>query len=422
MNWAGAAAGANDALQDMLVQRRAAFLQQEQLKMQQAAQAQQAAQLAALEQERAEDRKHRDRVFQSDEAERTRTRRTEEARTVASLVGPGSELAQEQAATFKGTPYEALLDTKQTLPSRTVAATGVDISNPGGREHSVLKPTHAQAQEAGRRSASLKVVDLVRRGAPRQEVLGAMQEAGQELRPADLADPDKEYQRTTADRRALVDLQHRNELEQIRTQGAESRATAGVRTSGTRDATTQRRIDAKAKGFDANPTVKRAQAMAEAASFAKSLKDDTTNPADDQALIYNYAKSMDPDSAVREGEYATIQKYAQSLAERLGFNAARVFSNTTFLTPEARKNLKASIVSRYQSTRGQYDSLRKAYVDQIAGMGGDDGDLIDYGAGFPSFDDAAAPPAPGAGPAPGETRVINGVKAVWDGKGWKRAQ
>lgn len=72
MNWAGAAAGANDALQDMLVQRRAAYLQHEQLKLQQAAQAQQAAQLAALERERAEDRTHRDRVFQSDEAERTR--------------------------------------------------------------------------------------------------------------------------------------------------------------------------------------------------------------------------------------------------------------------------------------------------------------------------------------------------------------
>jgi hypothetical protein len=396
----------------MLAEQRAKFLQDQAIQQQQAQAQQQAAQFA-------QQMAARSREFDAEQGDRTHARRTQEAGTVASLIGPGSELTPEQTGALEGTPYAALVEKKQTLPSRTIALTGVDQSNPGGREHAVLKPTHAQGLEQGRRSAQRTVVDLVRRGAPRPDVLAAMQDAGQDLRPSDLADPSETAAAAHARALGLENVRHQNDLTQIAAQGRESRSTAGVRSAGTRDAATQRRIDSKAKGFDANPTVKRAQAMAEAASFAKSLSDNTTNPADDQALIYNYAKSMDPDSAVREGEYATIQKYAQSLAERLGFNAARVFSNTTFLTPEARKNLKTTILARYQTTRGQYDSLRKAYSDQIAGMGGDEGDLIDYGAGFPSIDEA---PAPTAGPQPGEQRVINGVKAVWDGKGWKKAQ
>ena len=80
----------------------------------------------------------------------------------------------------------------------------------------------------------------------------------------------------------------------------------------------QTRVDAKARGFDALPIVKTTQKMAEAVAFADSLNANTTNPADDQALIYAFAKAMDPDSVVREGEYATVQKYAQSWAECSG--------------------------------------------------------------------------------------------------------
>jgi hypothetical protein len=220
-----------------------------------------------------------------------------------------------------------------------------------------------------------------------------------EVKPEDLDPEFPQRQRIE-----LENIRSKNNLREIGAHGAESRATASVRAAGTRDSATQRRIDSKAKGFDAQPVVQRAQTLAEAAAFAASLNDNTTNPADDQGLIYNFAKSMDPDSAVRDGEYATIQKYAQSLAERYGFNAARVFSNTAFLTPEARRQLKATIVSRFQATRGQYDALRKTYTEQITGMGGDDADLVDYGAGWP----AASPQTGGGGAVQEWTRDAQG--------------
>ena len=148
----------------------------------------------------------------------------------------------------------------------------------------------------------------------------------------------------------------------------------------------QRRVDAKAKAFDAQPAVRRVQTLAEAVSFTKSLDPNTTNPADDQALIYAFAKAMDPDSVVREGEYATVQKYAQSWASSFGFNAQRIFSNTQFLTPQSRANMKATIEKRFAAGKGQYDNLRKSYASQINRIvGSNEGDdyLIDYAAGFP---------------------------------------
>lgn len=163
----------------------------------------------------------------------------------------------------------------------------------------------------------------------------------------------------------------------------------------------QRRIDQKARAFDSLPIVKKTQTMAEAVSFADGLDPKTTNPADDQALIYAFAKAMDPESVVREGEYATVQKYAQSWAQSFGFNTARIFTNTTFLTPEARANMKRTIKARYQAGKTQYDNVRKEYVSQVNRItGADDGDdwLTDYGAAFPT--DAPPPRAPGAAPAP----------------------
>lgn len=149
---------------------------------------------------------------------------------------------------------------------------------------------------------------------------------------------------------------------------------------------TQRRVDQKTKAFDSMPLVKRAQTAAEAVSFANGLDVNTKNPADDQALIYAFAKAMDPDSVVREGEYATVQKYAQSWAESYGFNVKRLFSNSPFLTPQARQNMKTTIQARFRASKGQYDVVRKSYADQINRItGGRDGEdyLTDFGAAFP---------------------------------------
>lgn len=150
---------------------------------------------------------------------------------------------------------------------------------------------------------------------------------------------------------------------------------------------TQRRVDMKTRAFDAQPVVKRIQTMAESVMFADGLSPNTTNPADDQGLIYAFAKAMDPDSVVREGEYAVVQKYAQSWAERFGFEAARIFSNTTFLTPQARANMKATIRARFAAARPQYENLRRSYATQISritNQGDGESYLVDYAAAFPS--------------------------------------
>jgi len=151
-----------------------------------------------------------------------------------------------------------------------------------------------------------------------------------------------------------------------------------------------------ATAFRNEPAVKRVVTMAEAVNFVNSLNLNTTNPADDQALIYAFAKAMDPESVVREGEYATVAKYAQSWKDNFGFDAMRILSsNTPILTAEARKNLKATITSRYQASRGSYDTLNRSYTNQInTATGLTDGSerLTDYAGLFPG-----GPPSGGAG-------------------------
>lgn len=88
---------------------------------------------------------------------------------------------------------------------------------------------------------------------------------------------------------------------------------------------------------------------------------DKASSADDISVIYNFAKIMDPNSVVREGEYATVQKYAQSWAQAFGFSAARIFSNTKFLSPEAVKNMQETARAKTSSLQSAYQNSRKTY-------------------------------------------------------------
>jgi hypothetical protein len=158
------------------------------------------------------------------------------------------------------------------------------------------------------------------------------------------------------------------------------------------------RVDAKARAFDNQQGVKNAAVMSEAANFVSSLDPNTKNPGDDQALIYAFAKVMDPNSVVREGEYATVQRYAQSWGETFGFNAARIFSNTPFLSTQARANMKATILNRFNAARDQYLNLRRSYAQQINAItGAADGEdyLTDHAGAFPK--DTRTPAATPAG-------------------------
>jgi hypothetical protein len=114
---------------------------------------------------------------------------------------------------------------------------------------------------------------------------------------------------------------------------------------------------------------------------------------------------MDPDSVVREGEYATVQKYSQSWAERFGFDVKRIFSNTAFLTPQARKNMKATLMTKFSVERKAYDNLRNEYgrkIERITQKPGGVDELTDFGAAFPSEQPAtnSTPGRPKRGPSP----------------------
>lgn len=133
--------------------------------------------------------------------------------------------------------------------------------------------------------------------------------------------------------------------------------------------------------YQGNQIVKNFQITQEGYTFANSLSNNSQNPADDQGLIYAFAKAMDPNSVVREGEYATVQKYSQSWKDSFGFNAARVATNSEFLSTKSRENLKATIKSKYLASQSQYKNIYNQYVSQINSLtGGDWGKkvLVDY--------------------------------------------
>lgn len=228
-----------------------------------------------------------------------------------------------------------------------------------------------------------KVMSL--RPKPKPDVLNTPEERiADALRRGDMAavELEEDALRRTGNARRAPDDPVLGELRQLRLE----QQRAGQASTALPPAT-QRRVDAKTRAFDSQPVVKRIQTMAESVTFAEGLNVNTTNPADDQALIYAFAKAMDPDSVVREGEYATVQRYAQSWAERFGFDVARMFSNTVFLTPQARANMKATIRSRFAAAKPQYENLRRSYsrqISQITQQGDGDTYLIDYAAAFPA--------------------------------------
>lgn len=128
-------------------------------------------------------------------------------------------------------------------------------------------------------------------------------------------------------------------------------------------------------GFKSEPQVTNFIAVQDGYNFSQSIPDDTTNPSDDQALIYSLAKVLDPGSVVREGEYATVQKYAQSWVKAYGSGVKQAIAGTGFLSKEARKNIKATIATKYQSTKNTYENLTRSYASQINNLTGrDDGD------------------------------------------------
>lgn len=145
--------------------------------------------------------------------------------------------------------------------------------------------------------------------------------------------------------------------------------------------TTATAVRGKVSNFKAEPVAQNFATVQDGYMFANSLSNTTTNPADDQALIYSLAKALDPGSVVREGEYATAQKYAQSWVAAFGKSVSQAIYGTGFLSNDARANIKKTIEQKYNATKKSYDNLYKQYVsgiNQLTGRADGANFLTDY--------------------------------------------
>lgn len=129
-------------------------------------------------------------------------------------------------------------------------------------------------------------------------------------------------------------------------------------------------VRSKVGKFGSEPIVQNFATIQDGYVFTQSIDSNTTNPADDQALIYSLAKTLDPGSVVREGEYATAQKYAQSWAKAYGKGVTQAIAGTGFLSKEARENIKTVIETKYNSSKRSYDNLYNNYVQGINSLTG----------------------------------------------------
>lgn len=181
------------------------------------------------------------------------------------------------------------------------------------------------------------------------------------------------------------------EIELKRQLASEKSSASGLLSMAQRNST----INSIAQSFDNEPTVKQYNTIAETVD---SVKNSGITPTDDIQRIYAFAKVMDPTSAVKEGEYETIQKYATSLLQRYGLNAKRVFTNSGFLTDEARNFILNSLNNRLASSRTSYDNTFKQYQQRIDKVNsGQFNSLTDYGQAFPQSTTQGTQPATQAG-------------------------
>lgn len=138
-----------------------------------------------------------------------------------------------------------------------------------------------------------------------------------------------------------------------------------------------------AGSFDNEQIVKNYNTAQEGYQTIKSIGANTKSPADDIAFIYAFAKIMDPNSVVREGEYNTIQKYAQTWADNFGFTAKRIFSNTNFLSADAKQKMLNALSPKINTISKQYENLASEYQRQInAAYSGQPRQITNYSQAF----------------------------------------
>ena len=170
-------------------------------------------------------------------------------------------------------------------------------------------------------------------------------------------------------------------FEQWQRDEANRKATA-VGTANGLPNTVMTKVQSLAQKFGTEQAVQNYQVIAE--SLDAVLKAGST-PTDDMQRVYAFAKIMDPNSVVRESEYDTVQQYSQAVLQAAGLKAARIFTNTGFLTPEARTFMKTTLQNRLKSSEKSYKNIYDEYGRKINMITGDtDGKeyLTDYSRPF----------------------------------------
>ena len=140
--------------------------------------------------------------------------------------------------------------------------------------------------------------------------------------------------------------------------------------------------------------------------------------AGDIALVFAFMKLQDPNSAVRETEYANAQN-AAGVPERIR-NMYNKLIDGEFLTEGQRRDFMAQSQSIFRAARSKYDITRRSYEQRAKARNIDPSLVItDYDALLADGDSPAAPP-PAGGPKVGDTKTFpNGKKGRWDGTGYE---
>lgn len=318
----------------------------------------------------------------------------------------GTAPMQQQGFNAQSQQNQAILN--QTSPDLIGAAPGVQAGVRSGQA-GVYDPTIQGAQQAGQTfseqlrgfgsavdAARAFAKDLEGREATKRTEAGQIIEFALKGGSAGLealiqAQPDI-FKQAGMDAKTIQAL-----LPSLKAKEAEERAQFNTRygSSGTGSdqlyaglsSATATAVRARVSKFSTEPLIQNFATVQEGRNFATSLADTTTNPADDQALIYSLAKALDPGSVVREGEYATAQKYAQSWVKAYGKGVTQAILGTGFLSQEARQNIKKTIEQKYNASKTSYDNLYKQYtsgINSLTGRGDGSSFLTDYA--IPSAD------------------------------------
>lgn len=171
-----------------------------------------------------------------------------------------------------------------------------------------------------------------------------------------------------------------NEYQNVDANRKKSIAAAGA-ANGLSNQTLQKVLQVSGQ-FDGEQIVKDYNTTATQVNYIKDLGN---KPTDDIARVYAFAKVMDPNSAVREGEYKTVQDYAQAVLQSAGLKITRVFTNSGFLTPEARNFINSTLQARLKTQKQTYDNVYDEYgrrINKITGATDGTDYVTDYGKGY----------------------------------------